>query len=447
MRLVGLKRKNKYLLVDTSDWSEKWLTLEELQEIAKDGKTIQGYSSKGVSVFRDVVSAKATLLGTEDAELIRSYSWAKEVRLADFGKSEFLQDLALILVDFVESEFQSVAHVRNRFEYQGHSLDFCPEGFDNIKAFLGALSGLWEVRDEVFRLEFRGMPHLVNIAELFYGSIYLKDLTLDFTDSTCQIRYINRICSDCINLERVTFIDFDFSHIPLADCFRGSHNLIEVNFIGSPDHKDYKAKFGFGNLSHMFYECHSLKTANFSDWDVSNVTGMDSLFQDCRSLERVDISNWHPKNFSGSSRSMFCGCSELKEVYLPEDIFWGNTDATYMFCNCKSLEVIQLSKSGRLVGNCMFMNCQSLKKVDMSGYILKGECFSMFEGCTQLEEVRLGEFDSLPRADLAVELHMFDDCPNLKRVYVHGIPEDLFGSMHKILGISDSVELIKTNAQ
>jgi len=45
-------------------------------------------------------------------------------------------------------------------------------------------------------------------------------------------------------------------------------------------------------MSRMFYECTSLSSLNFSNFDSSNVKAMEGMFYDCTSLSSLNLSNF-----------------------------------------------------------------------------------------------------------------------------------------------------------
>ena len=46
-------------------------------------------------------------------------------------------------------------------------------------------------------------------------------------------------------------------------------------------------------MSHMFYECNSLKNFDLSNFNTKNVTDMSNMFYGCYSLTNIDLSNFN----------------------------------------------------------------------------------------------------------------------------------------------------------
>ena len=101
-------------------------------------------------------------------------------------------------------------------------------------------------------------------------------------------------------------------------------------------------------MEKMFNNCKNLITLDLSDWDTSNVTGMNgmsSMFAGCSNLAELNISNFDTTNVT-SVWNMFGGCDKLhtlrldncnnatinkiiKQAYLPTGIIDGVTRKIY----------------------------------------------------------------------------------------------------------------------
>ena len=62
----------------------------------------------------------------------------------------------------------------------------------------------------------------------------------------------------------------------------------------------------------MFYKCSSLKSADLSSFNTTNVNNMESMFNGCSSLESLDLSSFNTTNVNNMDY-MFYGCSSLKK--------------------------------------------------------------------------------------------------------------------------------------
>ena len=122
----------------------------------------------------------------------------------------------------------------------------------------------------------------------------------------------------------------------------------------------------------------------------SNLTLLPNyMFQNCTALTSIVI----PDKVTQIGTYVFDGCTSLKEVKLGAKVA---TIGMYAFRDCTALESIDLSKITKSIASYAFKGCTALKSVDLSSLDVKsnvstGGSTRMFEGCTSLENVVLGE--------------------------------------------------------
>ena len=94
----------------------------------------------------------------------------------------------------------------------------------------------------------------------------------------------------------------------------------------------------------MFYNCESLTSLNFSNFETTNVQFMDNMFYGCHNLTELDLSSFNTSNVSNFAH-MFDGCLSLTSLDI------SNFDASSVteigkfddiFTNCEKLEFINL---------------------------------------------------------------------------------------------------------
>ena len=83
------------------------------------------------------------------------------------------------------------------------------------------------------------------------------------------------------------------------------------------------------NMRSMFWGCSSLKELNLSNFNTNNVTKMGCMFFGCSSLKELNLSNFNTNNVTNMN-SMFSGCSKqlknkIKSEYknIKEEAFLG----------------------------------------------------------------------------------------------------------------------------
>ena len=131
---------------------------------------------------------------------------------------------------------------------------------------------------------------------------------------------------------------------------------------------DIKVKFIFKKLLtstyEMFYDCSSLKSADLSSFNTTNVNNMCAMFNVCSSLESINLSSLNTTKVKDMS-FMFAGCESLKSIDLSSFDTTNVKDMERMFGGCSSLKSIDLSSFNTTnvnkMGN-MFSGCSSLKK-------------------------------------------------------------------------------------
>ena len=145
----------------------------------------------------------------------------------------------------------------------------------------------------------------------------------------------------------------------LDNIFKDLSNIIEADLS--------KLKVSIKIMANSFYGCYSLKFANISNLDISQVTNMGHLFADCNSLISVDLSNLNTLNVNYMD-NMFLNCFSLKSLDL------SNFDT---------------SKVNRISN--MFKNCTSLISLNISNFYLPSfkDISDMFIDCKNLEYLNI----------------------------------------------------------
>ena len=90
------------------------------------------------------------------------------------------------------------------------------------------------------------------------------------------------------------------------------------------------------DVSNMFQNCTSLVNADFSNWDVSNLTSFSSMFQSCTNFISGNFSSW---NTTGATTffNMFNGCTSFIDEGVWNFDISNTPTLTNMFSNCDQL--------------------------------------------------------------------------------------------------------------
>ena len=112
------------------------------------------------------------------------------------------------------------------------------------------------------------------------------------------------------------------------------------------------------------------------------VTGMgDHVFSGCTELKDVTLPNIRQNIVSG----MFAGCTSLEKIVLPETVTAIRADA---FKDCTSLKDITWSKAPEIIESCAFQNCSALTEVTIPDSV-KSIGFGAFSDCSALSTVMI----------------------------------------------------------
>ena len=138
--------------------------------------------------------------------------------------------------------------------------------------------------------------------------------------------------------------------------------------------------------------CSKLKTINWGNIDLSNVTNMGIMFYYCKSLQSLNLSNFNTSNVTNMDR-MFGGCTSLQSLDLSNFDTSKVTIMYEMFSGCTSLQSLNLSNfntSNVTSMESMFDMCLSLQSLDLSNFDTSNvtDMTSMFGHCTKLNHIK-----------------------------------------------------------
>ena len=177
-------------------------------------------------------------------------------------------------------------------------------------------------------------PHNVTTMILmFSGCTNLETIIFDNFD-TSSVTSMQQMFYKCYALKSLDLSSFNTSNVTnMHDMFCYCSSLINLNVLSFDTSRVV-------NMNNMFYGCKSLNNLDIDNFDTSNVTDMASMFYGCKNLTQLDLSNFDTSKVTktGSPYGMFCGCSNLKTIYVSD--LWNMSSVTAssnMFMNCKSL--------------------------------------------------------------------------------------------------------------
>lgn len=171
-----------------------------------------------------------------------------------------------------------------------------------------------------------------------------------------------------------------------------SDNLYNV-YIGAEGGKVY-----ITNCYYLFSYLTSVTKMDFTYFDTSEATWMESMFKYCTSVKKLDLSMFDTSKVTYMS-SMFDHCDALMSL----NVFSFNTskvtNMTSMFSNCQSLENIDLSNfdtSNVTSMRTMFLKNYTLKELNLSTFNTSKvtSMNAMFQYCTSLTKLNISSFNT-----------------------------------------------------
>ena len=230
--------------------------------------------------------------------------------------------------------------------------------------------------------------------------IYLDD---DETD------YIKKIRTIEIKPGSRLIIGFSTSITTLSSFFSYMDKIKSIDF-------SYFDSTEVTNMDSLFYKCTELETITFGDnFTTKKVTKMDNLFHDCLALTSIDLSKFNTELVTEMG-FMFANCSKLTEINLTTfkttNLYW----AFGMFQSCSSLISLDLSSfnTTKLVWvENIFFGCSELTSINFGNSFNTekiNNMINMFRKCVKLTSLNLSQF----RTSSAISMHgMFEDCSSL----------------------------------
>lgn len=323
------------------------------------------------------------------------------------------------------------------------------------------------------------IEHLVFGRDLLDAETFLcvrKDfkgkLHLPINASTCSFMFVD------INVSEIDLTEFDTANVVNMDYMflkadleerlkvnsstntqanSADRNILTLNTEGvtsmSGMFKDCKVKYldlsglrthNVTDFSDMFYNCDSLIDLNVDGFDTSNAEDFNGMFHGCNKLTQLNVKHFNANSVLHMSY-LFSGCRRLQVIDMEGWDFSQVRDANEMFGYCEKLEKIianfnfkMVKRMATMFDECfclsevdlthsdlshvfdfgyMFFNCEGLKKISFSPGIWRKAKYtlSMFGNCKALERLNLPDINL---NDVVRSYAMFDDCDNLKEIYM-----------------------------
>ena len=212
----------------------------------------------------------------------------------------------------------------------------------------------------------------------------------------------------------------------------------------------YTIKFMFKkpltNINWIFYNCKSLISINFSNFNSNDIKKIACAFSYCSSLKDLNLSNFKTYNIEDIS-FLFEHCSSLETLDLSNFLTEKVTNMWGTFWNCGSLKNLNLSNfnTNKVVKmSQMFKGCYSLTSLDLNNFntINVTEMNEMFQDCTKLTSIKLTSFDTHNVINMDC---MFCNCSSLLSLDLSNFNIDKTINMRKMFNNCSSLTLLNLN--
>ena len=242
--------------------------------------------------------------------------------------------------------------------------------------------------------------------------VYIKDNELRI--SSDSVIYANEDCSSMFagikNITEIDFSNFDTSKVTdMESMFAGcSLPILDLSNFNTSS---------VTNMQQMFAYCSSLSRLELRSFDTSKVTTMESMFAECTKLPSLDLSNFNTSKVT-TMLSMFYGCGSITSLDLSNFNTSSVETMQQMFAYCSSLSRLELRSFDTLkVGDMsyMFRGCSSLSSLNLSSFNTSNVTTMayMFEKCSSLSSLDLSNFDT---SNVTTMQSMFTSCIALREL-------------------------------
>ena len=92
------------------------------------------------------------------------------------------------------------------------------------------------------------------------------------------------------------------------------------------------------NIANLFYNITEIKSIDFSHFNSTEVTDVNSMFGLCTELETITFGDNFDTNKITNMNSLFYGCSALKSIDLSNFNTELVTNMSHLFSQCDSLK-------------------------------------------------------------------------------------------------------------
>lgn len=238
--------------------------------------------------------------------------------------------------------------------------------------------------------------NLIYMGGMFADCTGLTSLELS-NFNTNNVTYMNNMFSGCTGLTSLDLTNLNTENVTnMSGMFSGCTGLsiLELETFNTDNVTD---------MSEMFKGCTGIQSINMYGWHMDKVTTMKSMFQDCISLRSLNANNSSYSKVLTDASYMFCNCKSIVGILADHFITFGVENMSNMFEDCINLEQVSYLRFSEALTNTtkMFKGCNNLYSVSTEGDTPNLTNMSkMFDGCSSLRGVKFDrDFNSFAKFD------------------------------------------------
>ena len=340
-------------------------------------------------------------------------------------------------VNFSQTDFKET----NNFELMFYK---CPQ-INNVK-FDGIIANNTESFSNIFDTESNSIKTLsfidadINKTRYFHNLIGVQTIILNGAKIN-EVTTITEMFKNCNELTTIEANEIQMNKLSIASNFIvNCRNVQTINFN--------KATLGDKislNLTNMFSNLTNLKQLGFTETNFDKVSNINKFINTCNTLISIDFSACNINGENLQLTDMFYNCNNLQIINFSKATMQNIISISNFITNCPSINTINLENTklvnldsfenafnnlnslnsilfnGIITKDIlstanMFKNCSSIVDIDLSSIVTNvTKCNSMFDSCSQIENINLNNFKIQEKADIT---NMFNQCTKLKNVSI-----------------------------
>ena len=270
----------------------------------------------------------------------------------------------------------------------------------------------------------------------------LYDLTIGSSGGVKANANSAALFANYTNLTDINFTNFDTSNVTtMQSMFYGASSLTSLD-VSSFDTSNVI------NMQSIFYGTSGLTSLDVSNFNTANVTNMQSMFNGASSLTSLDVSSFDTSNVR-TMNQMFRGTTKLESLDLSNFNTSNVEDISLMFyiaSSLTSLDVSSFNTSNVTTMSNMFYGDSSLTTLDVRNFNTSNVTTmqSMFQGVSGLASLDLSSFDT---ANVTTMIKMFYETSSLNSLdFRNAVFTNVSTSTDMFTGTNSTITVYLKNA-